>query len=163
VALVMCGGRWQEVASLTWDRVDLAARTVRLWGSKVQRERMVPLPEQFAAVLERRWAERDAGQPLIFPLGNGKQRLGRSQGIPAAFAACGINRPELVATIGKATVHSLRHTFASWLVQHGADLAEVQDALGHSSIVMTRRYAALAKEKTVAKLGSILSNIGAAA
>jgi site-specific recombinase XerD len=45
---------------------------------------------------------------------------------------------EVVAAHGKATIHSLRHTFASWLLQNGADLAEVQDTLGHTSMNMTR-------------------------
>ena len=74
--------------------------------------------------------------------------------------ACGLDRPDLVAAHGHATIHSLRHTFASWLIQNGADLSEVQEALGHSSLEMTRRYASLAKRKTVAKLAGILNTIG---
>jgi site-specific recombinase XerD len=57
-------------------------------------------------------------------------------------------------------VHSLRHTFASWLVQNGAELHEVSGALEHSSVNMTQRDAHLSKGATVAKLGGILTNMG---
>ena len=58
-------------------------------------------------------------------------------------------------------VHCLRHTFASWLVQNGAELHEVSGALGHSNVTMTSRYAHLSKGATVAKLGGILTKMGA--
>lgn len=58
-------------------------------------------------------------------------------------------------------MHSLRHTFASWLVQNGAELHEVSGALGHPSLTMTQRYAHLSKGATVAKLDGILTNMGA--
>lgn len=43
--------------------------------------------------------------------------------------------------------HTLRHTYASWLVQAGVDLYVVRDLLGHSSIKMTERYSHLAPER----------------
>ncbi len=51
--------------------------------------------------------------------------------------------------------------FASWLVQNGAELHEVSGALGHSTVNMTQRYAHLSRGATVAKLGGILTNMGA--
>jgi site-specific recombinase XerC len=79
------------------------------------------------------------------------------------MTACGLNTPDMVLKHGKATVHSLRHTNASWLVQGGAELQEVMANHGHSSITMTQRYAHLGKGATVAKLGGILNQIGARA
>jgi integrase len=73
--------------------------------------------------------------------------------------AVGLNDPATVAAYGRATIHSLRHTFASWLIQNGADLGEVADALGHTSLNMTKRYAHLSKSGTVAKLGGILNAV----
>jgi integrase len=59
---------------------------------------------------------------------------------------CGFNSdPAVVDKHGEATVHSLRHTFASWLLQDGAGLSEVLDMLGHATHEMTRRYAHLEK------------------
>src|SRR2546428_7530536 len=46
----------------------------------------------------------------------------------------------------KVTLHTLRHTFASWLVQRGRTLKEVQEALGHQTITMTMRYSHLAPD-----------------
>jgi integrase len=161
VALAMCGGRWSEVASLTWDRVDFDNHLIRLWGNKDKEERLVPLPSPFYAVLQRRRSTCHPTSPLVFAKFDGSRRTAPSDGVRAAMRACGLDRADLVAAHGHATIHSLRHTFASWLIQNGADLSEVQEALGHSSLEMTRRYASLAKRKTVAKLGGILNAIGA--
>ena len=49
-----------------------------------------------------------------------------------------------VGRLESATFHTLRHTFASWAIQRGVPIAEVQQYLGHSSDHMTRRYAHLA-------------------
>jgi integrase len=43
-------------------------------------------------------------------------------------------------------VHDLRHTFASWLIQRGRSLKEVQEALGHQTMIMTMRYRHLAPD-----------------
>jgi site-specific recombinase XerD len=56
----------------------------------------------------------------------------------------------------------LHHTFASWLPQNGADIAEVRDVLGHSGVSMTLRYAHRSKGKTAKKMGSILNTVGLA-
>lgn len=50
------------------------------------------------------------------------------------------------AGIEAASFHSLRHTAAAWMVQAGVSLYEVQKVLGHSTPVMTQRYAHLAPE-----------------
>jgi site-specific recombinase XerD len=94
----------------------------------------------------------------VFPGWRGGEKLSSpSPAIREAMDRAGLNSdPET----RKATIHSLRHTFASWLVQNGADLSAVQDMLGHSSITVTRRYAHLEKAKTARLMGSILSNIG---
>jgi len=160
VALAYTGARWSEIAHLSWDRVDLRAGTIRLWAGKVQRERLVPIAEPLGAVLRRRLAERGTSA-LVFPGPGGRHRARPTEAIGQAFDAIGLNQPETVAKYGRATVHSLRHTFASWLVQNGADLGEVADALGHSTLNMTRRYAHLSKSGTVAKLGGILDGVAA--
>lgn len=161
VALTFTGGRWSEVAHLTWDRVDLKAGLITLWAGKVEKERMVAIPEPLADVLRRRLAGRRVGQSLVFPGPGGRPRSQPTAAIGDAMTAVGLNEKETVEKFGRATVHSLRHTYASWLVQNGADLGEVRDALGHASITMTGRYSHLSKKATAAKLGGILSKLGA--
>lgn len=172
VALTMTGGRWSEVAALTWDRVDMVAGTVKLFGTKDNEERSVPFPRQFREVLERRRNE-GLQTPYVFPGGSTsraapgrppapkKAPQGSCRPISRAMEAVGLNRPDIVARYGTATIHSLRHTFASWLLQNGADLSEVKDALGHATLEMTLRYATLVKHRTAAKLGGMLDNMGA--
>lgn len=160
VALAFTGGRWSEVALLTWDRVDLATGVIKLWGNKTKQERLVPICGPLEAVLAARNSSRTYPTTLVFPGPGGVPRRAPSRALGDAMTACGLNTPEMVQKHGKATVHSLRHTFASWLIQNGAELGEVSDVLGHSSITMTSRYAHLSKSATVAKLGGILSSMG---
>lgn len=59
----------------------------------------------------------------------------------------------------KLNVHSLRHTFASWLVQTGVSIYEVQKLLGHSDIKVTQIYAHLAPNELHDVVGRIIFNI----
>lgn len=158
IALAYTGGRWSEIANLPWDKVNLARGTITLWGGKTQRERVVPIAAPLQAVLGRRKATRGPS-PLVFPGPAGRPRSQPCGGIGAAMDAVGLNPPDLVARHGRATIHSLRHTFASWLIQNGADIAEVSGALGHTTLVMTQRYAHLSKSATITKLGGILNHV----
>jgi integrase len=161
VALTMTGGRWSEVASLRWSKLDWSEGVVRLWGGKVGKERLVPLPEQFQEVLHRRRSEAPEDAHYVFPGMHGDKMTAPSQAIRKAMDRAGLNSdPDTVRAHGKATIHSLRHTFASWLLQNGAELSAVRDMLGHSTVSTTERYAHLEKGKTAKRMGSILSNIG---
>lgn len=162
VALAYTGGRWSEVAGLTWDQVHTEEGYIRIWGNKTQEERLVPLADRLKAVLTRRRVADPfaTGKSLIFPGVEGDRRARSSQAIGWAMTKCGLNTPDMVAKYGKATVHSLRHTFASWIIQNGGELNEAGLALGHRSLMSTKRYAHLRKGATIAKLGNILSNMG---
>lgn len=159
VALVMCGGRWSEVSGLLWSRIDLDKGVIRLWGNKTQQDRLVGIPEMMLEMLHRRHSTRRSGQALVFPTSTGKARAGSCRAISRALASCGLNSPDTVAQSGRATVHSLRHTYASLLLQNGASLADIQDALGHTSLVMTRRYAHLSKAESAGRLAGIMSKV----
>lgn len=168
VALTLCGGRWNEIARMTVDQI-LTDNRVRLYGYKTGRERIVPVPPMFAEALQRRAeASRAAGTPYLFPargptrkLRDGSRNPYRTSSVTIrrALKAAGCNEPHLVARDGKATVHSLRHTFASWLLQAGMSLAEVQDLVGHTDIAQTRIYAHLSKDLTVARATTVLSGV----
>ena len=126
------GIRRGEALSLTWDRVDRSRGVIRLELTKSGRRREVPLSSNADAVLARRWTPEVAG----YVFGSRNWNAFRSAW-EAALTAAGIDDFRF---------HDLQHTFASWLVQRGRSLKEVQEALGHQTIIMTMRYSHLAPE-----------------
>jgi integrase len=135
------GLRQGEALGLTWDRVDRSRGVVRLELTKSGRRREVPLGLNADAVLARRWT--DGAKGYVF--GSCKWNSFRSAW-EAALAAAGIESFRF---------HDLRHTFASWLVQRGRTLKEVQEALGHQTITMTMRYSHLAPDHLRAAVAAL--------
>ena len=161
VALCFCGGRYGEVIGLTWKQVDLDRNTLHIWGNKTQKERLAPLADVLRDVLVRRrsaYAVPPGPATPVFPGLDGRSHRGPGSCKPIlnAMEELGFNDPESVRRHGRAVAHSLRHTFASWLIQRGADLPGVQAALGHSTITMTMRYAHLSPASS-RKLTSLLN------
>ncbi len=138
-ALLSTGCRWSELTTLTWPQVHFGQGVISVRG-KGGRTREVPIVTPLLSILMRRSAA--AGDcPLVFPGRGGKQRAGRSDALENAFDAAGLNDPALVKAAGRVSVHTLRHTYASWLRQNGAGLDEVQRLLGHAKLATTARYA----------------------
>ena len=134
---VMTGAREGEILALTWSDVDFLQNTITLVNSvyhmtKSKRTRTVPMSPRLAPFLMRRkdasscqWIFHREGQPITdaSPL---------SRAFKTAVLASGLD-PKL-------TVHSLRHTFGTWLIQDGAAIYEVSKLLGHSATTVTERY-----------------------
>jgi len=158
--LSMTGGRWSEIVGLTWSQIDIRQfERLTIWGNKTQKSRLVPLPQKAQDVLRRRLEGRNGH--LVFPGKDPEKPLTTqvTKAIERAMSDCGLNAPTLVDLYGRATTHSLRHTFASWLLQNDADLAEVQAMLGHTTLAMTLRYAHLSLGKTAKKMGKLLDAV----
>jgi integrase len=136
VVLLFTGARWHEVAALTWGQIDGA---IRLWSEKTDKERAVPLVDRVKLILERRKA--GSSRALVFPGDDGETRAGPCRAITRAMDAAGLNDPAVVRQFGRANIHTLRHTYASWLRQAGLGLDEVQPLLGHATIAQTQVYA----------------------
>jgi integrase/recombinase XerC len=144
--LYAAGLRVSELVGLDWPDVDLPARVLRVMG-KGSKERMVPFGRPAAAAL-RAWLDvwdtlRDAseeGQP-VFLTAKGK-RLGDRQ------VRRVIDRWVDVAAVARGVhPHTLRHTFATHLLEGGADLRAIQELLGHSSLSTTQKYTHLEVER----------------
>lgn len=140
------GLRVSELAGLPANAVNLRQGVVRVTG-KGSKERLVPLGEESQHWLERYLAQARpqlAGKPnpeSLF-IGAGGSPLSRQQ-----FWAL-VKRYAAVAGIdpGKISPHGLRHSFATHLLNRGADLRALQMLLGHSSLSTTQIYTLVARE-----------------
>ncbi len=137
--LYASGARVSEVCGLDVGGVDLQTRQVRVLG-KGSKERIVPLGEPAVAALETyvrtgrpALLEGDRSQPALFVNASGG-RLGTRD------ARTIVSRHARGAGVGHVTPHTLRHSYATHLLEGGADLRAVQELLGHSSLATTQRY-----------------------
>ena len=133
------GLRVSEVGGLTLDRVDLGRGRVLVLG-KGAKEREVPLGD-FAAHAITDWLER--GRDLLEPAPGERALFLNRRHRP--IGPRDIRR--LVGRYGAATLsgrrvtpHTLRHSFATHLLEGGADIRVVQELLGHASVATTQRY-----------------------
>jgi integrase/recombinase XerD len=141
------GLRVSELVSLTIDDVNLGAGFVRVLG-KGKKERLVPIGDAAIACVRtyldsaRPTFARSPRQRTLF-LGNRGGGLTR-QGFWKLLGA-----HARVAGIGHVSPHKLRHSFATHLLEHGADLRAVQAMLGHADIATTQIYTHVSRARLV--------------
>ncbi len=131
--LYASGLRVSELAGLDLEDVDRGAGTVRVLG-KGSKERIVPFGGAAASALEAYLAERgEQGGPLFRNARGGRLGVRSIHTIVRGRArAAGIAR--------RVSPHTLRHSFATHLLDAGGDLRLIQDLLGHSRLSTTQRY-----------------------
>ncbi|MDH3980655.1 MAG: site-specific tyrosine recombinase XerD [Gammaproteobacteria bacterium] len=144
--LYACGLRVSELVGLTAEQVNLVQGVVRLTG-KGNKERLVPLGEEAIDWLQRYLDEsrpqlvREQAVSFLF-----LSRLGR--GMTRQTFWHRLRQYAQVAGISKhLSPHTLRHAFATHLLNHGADLRVVQMLLGHSDLSTTQIYTHVARER----------------
>ncbi|HDM89656.1 MAG: site-specific tyrosine recombinase XerD [Candidatus Hydrothermota bacterium] len=141
--LYSSGLRASEITGLKPDDIDLKAGEVRVIG-KGNKERVLPLGSRAIDAMENYLAVREDLKPrtdYIFINKNGT-KLGR-RGLWLIIK----RRFERLALLFNVHPHTLRHSFATHLLNRGADLRSIQELLGHSSIGTTQVYTHLSGEE----------------
>ena len=128
------GLRVSEVAALRVEDIDSARMLIHVIG-KGNKERIVPLSQVLLHALRRYWRRHRPSRPWLFP--------GRDAGKPICVTtiqmAC-VQARRAARFHKRVTAHSLRHSFATHLLEAGTDLRTVQALLGHSQISTTAIY-----------------------
>ncbi len=142
-----CGMRAGEVVRLRVGDIDSAQNIIRIVQSKGRKDRNVMLPGDILGLLRQWWRERPTRQDggvakerrWLFPGFKPGRPLTTRQFLRlfhVAVAAAGITKP--------VTLHSLRHSFATHLLERGTDIRVIQALLGHHKLETTARYARVA-------------------
>jgi integrase/recombinase XerD len=144
--LYATGLRVSELVSLTVSEVNIGAGLVRVFG-KGRRERLVPLGEEAL-----RWLQTylDRARPALLGRRSSDEVFLTKRGAGMTRQAFwrNLGRYAQVAGIRQAlSPHTLRHAFATHLLNHGADLRVVQMLLGHASLSTTQIYTQVARER----------------
>ncbi|MFA5135003.1 MAG: tyrosine-type recombinase/integrase [Patescibacteria group bacterium] len=127
------GLRVSEVVGLRVGDVDFGERTIHLKGAKGRKDRITVLPDKLADGLRNMIAGK-SGHDYVFSSERGGGLTSRTAQkiFEHALATVGIQKA--------ATFHSLRHSFATHVLENGTDVRYVQELLGHHNIRTTQRY-----------------------
>ncbi|MBQ2959239.1 MAG: tyrosine-type recombinase/integrase [Alistipes sp.] len=133
------GLRLAELANLKIGDISADYRTIRILG-KGEKERIVPLIGRMGEILKKYFSQFSSQNICI---GQKKALILSKKGEPISVRTIQriVDRKLKGAGIqGKTSPHTLRHTFATHLLNEGADLREIQELLGHSSLKATQVY-----------------------
>jgi site-specific recombinase XerD len=151
-----CGLRLSECLGLTIHDIKAQENKLLIRSSKGHKDRMVPLPTSLCQELRQYWLFH-RHPLLIFPnVGRGdhdlKSLAARMHQATCPMPHCSLQRLLIVArkhlNIPAASVHSLRHSFATHLLEAGAHLHTIQKLLGHKQITSTMVYLHLTHQST---------------
>jgi integrase len=141
------GLRSGDIFNLHWKEVDFERRRLNAFVQKTRRVLIIPLNDAAHGVLEA-WKAMRKGPYVFYNQMTGDRFRDLKAGFKLACKQAGLEG---------VTWHTLRHTFASRLLGTGADIVAVKELLGHSTVVVTMRYAHTndeAKTRAVQAVGS---------
>ena len=146
MVLYYSGIRVNEIVNLKWEDIDFQRGTIHLKTAKGEKERIVFFHEKLKGFIEYFNLKKEG---YVFFSNFGKKYDGRSVQLIVKNAArkSGISK--------KVTPHILRHSFATHLLEAGADIRHIQKLLGHSSLQTTQIYTHVAN-KDINKLSKLL-------
>lgn len=149
-----CGCRAGELYELKANDINFDTGFLTIRKSKNHNARNIPMPRIVQDMLKQRMRSLEiVGENFIFQDINGgalQEISDRYQEIVDKLFNQGIADRQQ-----KAVFHTLRHTYASWLVMAGVDLYTVKELMGHKTLAMTMRYAHLAPQKFTAAIAAL--------
>lgn len=141
--LLLTGARKSEILNARWENVDLVNNILTVPLSKSGKTRYIPLSDAAIAVIQ----DIPRVSEWLFPSPR------TDNAISSVFDVWDKSRKE--AGVDKTRLHDLRHTFASFLVNSGCSLYEVQKILGHYNPKVTMRYAHLTQSRLLGAVNKI--------
>lgn len=138
-----CGLRLAEALNLTVDDVDKSRMMLRVRKGKGSKDREVPLPESTYLLLREYWKSH-RNPRWIFPALGRRGDGGPTALVPMAQGSVQGALRKIIKQLPQirkqATIHTLRHSYATHLLEAGINIRLVQQVLGHSSLVTTMIY-----------------------
>jgi integrase len=147
--LILTGARKREVLDARWEDFDFDRRHWRIHTTKLGKPRFVPMSDGVVTLLE---SVPRFDCAWVFP--NAKTLK------PYVSFFCSWNSARGKADLQDVRIHDLRHSYASFLVNAGRSLYEVQRLLGHTQIKTTQRYAHLSHDTLLDATNSVTNVLG---
>ena len=147
VMLLDTGARYNEIARLEWNSIDLKRKTIELWRGKTRTASLVCMTDRVHRILQRRSESRNHEQWVFTNWDWTSHRTDNTTYINQVIQSAGVPY----------TVHTLRHTFATKMLKAGMTLNDVRVLLGHSSMQTTLRYGHLEASDASPKAVAILN------
>jgi site-specific recombinase XerD len=160
-----CGLRAGEIVRLKVGDIDSSQMIIRIVQSKGRKDRHVMLPEDLLASLREWWRVRPTRYDADVPVKERWLFPGRRKGQHLTYRQLSRVFHETAAAAGitkRISLHSLRHSFATELLEEGTDIRYIQAVLGHDKLDTTARYTRVATSR-IAAIDSPLKHLGSSA
>jgi integrase/recombinase XerD len=160
-----CGLRAGEIVRLKVGDIDSSQMIIRIVQSKGRKDRHVMLPEELLQSLREWWRVRPTRCDACVPVKERWLFPGRRKGQHLTYRQLSRVFHEAAAAAGitkRISLHSLRHSFATELLEEGTDIRYIQAVLGHDKLDTTARYTRVATSR-IAAIDSPLKHLGPSA
>ena len=152
------GMRASEIFNLKWSDIDFNNDIIHIKDPKSGENRTAYMTKSIKQLLNERYNRlKPNSDELVFKAKNGGKITRISKAFERAVKKLGLN-DGITDPRDKVVFHTLRHTFASWLVMKGTPLYTVKELLGHKTLAMTERYSHLAPDSKRKAVEEVFEN-----
>lgn len=144
IMLLYTGARFGEIVDLTWNNINFETNMIYFKSTKNGNARWISMHKLVREVVLELIKEKKSNFIFLNTLGEKLNRLSKTWQIVVDNVIDGNINADPKQRI---TIHSLRHTHASWLAMRGLDILHIKEQLGHKTLDMTMRYAHLIPNK----------------